>query len=83
MDVVTEQPIPIRYKNLILDGGYRIDLVVEDTVIVELKSVDIVLPVHKAQVLSYLRHTKKPLGLLINFNVSVLSDGVERIKNGY
>lgn len=83
MKVVTEQVIPIRYKKLILDGGYRIDLVVEDTVVVELKSVETVLAVHKAQVLSYLRHTTKPLGLLMNFNVAVLADGVERIKNGY
>jgi GxxExxY protein len=52
-------------------------------VFVELKSVEFVLPVHHAQVLSYLRHTKKPLGLLMNFNVAVLADGVERIKNGY
>lgn len=83
MNVVTEQFIPIRYKELILDGGYRIDLVVDDTVVVELKSVETVLPVHKAQVLSYLRHTNKPLGLLMNFNVAVLADGVDRIKNGY
>ena len=83
MQVVSEQAIPIRYKSLILDGGYRIDLIVDDTVVVELKSVEAVLPVHHAQVLSYLRHTKKPLGLLMNFNVAVLADGVERIKNGY
>ncbi len=83
LNVVTEQVIPIRYKNLILDGGYRIDLIVEDTVIVELKSVETVLPVHHAQVPSYLRHTKKPLGLLMNFNVAVLTTGVDRIKNGY
>lgn len=56
MKVTTEQLIPIRYKNLTLDGKYRIDLIVEDTIIVELKSVDTVLPVHRAQVLSYLRH---------------------------
>ncbi len=83
MNVVTEQVIPIRYKSLNLDSGYRIDLIVEDTVIVELKSVETVLPVHHAQVLSYLRHTKKPLGLLMNFNVAVLTTGVDRIKNGY
>lgn len=83
MNVVTEQLIPIRYKGLTLDGGYRIDLIVEDTVIVELKSVDTILPVHQAQVLSYLRHTKRPLGLLMNFNVAVLTSGVERIINGY
>jgi GxxExxY protein len=83
MNVVTEQVIPVRYKNLILDGGYRIDLIVDDTVIVELKSVETVLPVHHAQVLSYLRHMKKPLGLLMNFNVAVFTAGVDRIKNGY
>jgi GxxExxY protein len=83
MNVVSEQLIPVRYKDLILDGGYRIDLLVDDTVIVELKSVETILPVHQAQVLSYLRHTNKPLGLLINFNVDVLSKGVKRIKNGY
>jgi GxxExxY protein len=83
MSVVSEQAIPIRYKSLILDGRYRMDLIVDDTVIVELKSVENVLPVHHAQVLSYLRHMNKPLGLLINFNVAVLTHGVDRIKNGY
>jgi len=83
MKVESEQSIPIRYKTLTLDGRYRIDLIVDDTIIVELKSLETVLPVHHAQVLSYLRHTKKPLGLLMNFNVAVLADGVERIKNGY
>jgi GxxExxY protein len=83
MNVVSEQVIPVRYRTLILDGGYRIDLVVDDTVIVELKSVETVLPIHRAQVLTYLRHTNKPLGLLINFNVAVLVEGVDRIKNGY
>jgi GxxExxY protein len=83
MGGVAERPIPVRYKSLTLDGNYRIDLLVEDTIIVELKSVEKVLPVHHAQALSYLRHTKKPLGLLMNFNVAVLADGIERIKNGY
>ena len=83
MNVVSEQRIPVRYKTLTLDGSYRVDLVVEDTIIVELKSVEIVLPVHRAQVLSYLRHMRKPLGLLMNFNVAVLADGVDRVKNGY
>ena len=68
--------IPVRYKSLVLDGSYRIDQIVDDTVIVELKSVESVLPVHHAQVLSYLRHTNKPLGLLMNFNVAVLAMGV-------
>ena len=81
--VLSEQIVPVRYKGLILDGGYRLDLVVEDTIIVELKSVEVVLPVHQAQLLSYLRHTNKPLGLLMNFNVAVFAAGVERIKNGF
>jgi GxxExxY protein len=83
MDVVSEQLIPVRYKTLMLDGRYRIDLIVDDTIVVELKSVETVLPVHRAQVLTYLRHTNKPLGLLMNFNVAVLAYGVDRIKNGY
>lgn len=83
MKVVSEQVIPVRYKNLILDGGYRIDLMVDDIVIVELKSVETVLPVHHAQLLSYLRHTSKPLGLLINFNVDILTNGVIRKVNGF
>jgi GxxExxY protein len=83
MTVASEQAIPVRCKSLTLDGNYRIDLPVEDTIVVELKSVETVLPVHHAQVLSYLRHAKKPLGLLMNFNLAVLADGIERIKNGY
>jgi GxxExxY protein len=83
MSVESERTIPVRYKSLTLDSNYRIDFLVDDTIIVELKSVETVLPVHHAQVLSYLRHAKKPLGLLMNFNVAVLADGVERIKNGY
>ena len=83
MNVLTEQLIPIRYKSLALDRSYRIDLIVEDPIIVELKSVETVLPVHRAQVLSYLRNTQRPLGLLMNFNVAVLTSGIERIRNGY
>ena len=83
MNVLAEQLIPIRYKSLALDRSYRIDLIVEDTIIVELKSVETVLPVHRAQVLSYLRHTQRPLGLLMNFNVAVLTSGIERMRNGY
>jgi GxxExxY protein len=83
LTVLSEQIIPIRYKDIVLDGGYRLDLIVEDAVIVELKSVEVVLPVHYAQLLSYLRHTDRTLGLLINFNVQVLTKGVKRIRNGF
>ena len=67
---------------MIFEGGYRLDLQVADQVIVEIKAVENLLPVHHAQILSYLRLTGKPIGLLINFNVPVLIKGVKRIMNG-
>ena len=79
----SEVVIPVRYKDLVLDGGYRLDLLVEDAIVVELKAVETVLPVHRAQVLSYLRLTDKQLGLLINFNVERLVVGVDRIVNKF
>jgi GxxExxY protein len=81
--VMTHQLIPVRYKNLVLDGAYRIDLLVEDAVIVELKSVETLMPVHSAQLLSYLRLTEKRVGLLINFNVDYLIKGVKRVVNRF
>ena len=81
LKVVSELVVPVRYKELVLEGGYRFDLLVEDAVIVELKAAETVLPVHRAQVLTYLRHTEKELGLLINFNVEKLVLGVDRIVN--
>ena len=83
IQVCSEVIIPIRYKGLVLEGGYRLDLLVDDALIIELKSVEVVLPVHRAQVLSYLRLNDKRLGLLINFNVERLVDGVDRIVNGF
>lgn len=78
---VAERAVPIRYKGMELDAKYRIDLLVEDLVIVEMKSVDRLLPVHQAQVLTYMRLTGCPAGLLINFNVPRLIDGVKRLIN--
>jgi len=75
-------PLPMEYKGIKLDCGYRLDLVVEDRVIVELKSVNKIDPIHKAQLLTYLRLKRARLGLIINFNVAVLKDGVRRIVNG-
>jgi len=75
-------PLPLVYDNVKLEIGYRIDLLVEGCVIVELKSVDAVNPVHKAQILSYLKLSGKSLGLLINFNVVHLKDGIQRFVNG-
>jgi len=79
--VETEVSLPVRYKGVQFDLGYRIDLVVEDLVIVELKSVEALAPVHSKQLLTYLRLADKRLGLLINFNVEYLKDGFKRIAN--
>ena len=76
-----QRAVPIVYKGMVLDAAYRIDLVVEDLVIIEIKSVERVIPVHKAQVLTYLALTGSAAGLLINFNVPKLIDGVTRLIN--
>jgi GxxExxY protein len=82
LSVVSERAVTIQYKGVIIEGGYRLDLLISDAVLVEIKAVEVVLPVHHAQLLSYLRLTNKPLGLFINFNVPVLVKGVKRIMNG-
>ena len=80
--VVPEVPLPVLYRGQeVHKEGYRIDLLVEDTVIVELKSVEKVKDVHKKQLLTYLRLAQKPLGLLLNFNEIVFKDGICRIIN--
>ena len=79
----TQQPIVLTYKSLRLDAVYRVDLIVEDMVIVEVKCVDALAPVHRAQLLTYMRLMNKPAGLLINFNVARLVDGVKRLLNTY
>jgi len=75
--------LPIAYQGITLDAGYRLDLVVEDSVIVELKTVERLHPVHEAQLLSYLRMSDLRLGLLINFNVKLLRDGIKRVVNKF
>lgn len=75
---VKQVRLPIVYKGLTLEEGYRIDLLVADTVVVELKCVDTILPVHEAQLLSYLKLSGKKVGLIINFNVPALKDGIVR-----
>jgi len=75
--------IPMAYKGVRLDCKYRLDLIVEDAVIVELKCVDRLDPIHSAQLLTYLKAIDKRIGLLINFNVPVLKDGIKRIVNQY
>ncbi|SRR6266487_2311944 len=73
-----EAPLPVRYKDLLLDCGYRIDLLVSRDLIVEIKSVETLLPIHQAQILTYMRLAKVPLGLLINFNMTKLQNGIKR-----
>lgn len=73
-----EVPIPVRYRDSTLDVAYRADIVVEERVLLELKAVEMLLPVHQAQILSYLKHSGLHIGLLINFNVPQLIKGVRR-----
>ena len=77
----TQRLLPITYKGIVLDASYRLDFVVEDMVIVEVKSVAALLPVHDAQLLTYLNLGGQPAGLLINFNVPRLVSGVKRLLN--
>ena len=78
---VTQRVVPIVYRERVLDTVYRVDLIVEDVAVVEVKSVAALLPVHQAQVLTYMRLTGCPAGLLINFNSAKLVDGVKRLIN--
>ena len=82
INVQSEVPLPIFYRGeKVHEEGFRLDLLVEDTIIVELKSVEKIQAVHKKQLLTYLRLANKPLGLLINFNETLLKDGITRIIN--
>ena len=81
LHVESEVGIAFVYKGISFDEGFRADLVVEDSVLVELKSVEKLAPVHKKQLLTYLRLTNKKLGLLINFGAPLIKDGIERIVN--
>ena len=74
---------PVNYKEVKLDCGYRLDLVVEEKIIIELKAVEGLLPIHEAQVLTYLKLSGLTLGLLINFNVAMLKHGIKRIVNNF
>ncbi len=74
-----EKPLPIHYKGIDLDCGYRIDLTIEKRLVLELKTVDTILPVHKAQLLTYLKLSGIKTGLLINFNTALVKDGIVRM----
>jgi GxxExxY protein len=73
--------LPVFYDGIQLDAGYKLDILVEDTIILELKSVENLLPIHEAQLLTYLKLANKKLGLLINFNVTILKNGLRRKMN--
>jgi GxxExxY protein len=75
--------LPVSYKGKMLDCGYRMDFVVDDKIILELKAVERFEPIHQAQLLTYLKLARKRLGLLINFNVPLLKQGIKRIANNY
>ena len=83
LKVRTQVQQPIFYDEVKLDAGYRPDLLVEETVIIELKAVETVLPIHRAQLITYLKLSDKRVGLLINFNVVRLKEGIERFANNF
>lgn len=83
LTVEKEKPLPLVYEEVKLDCGYRIDLLIENTIIVEVKSVDALADIHLAQILTYLKLSNKRIGLLINFNVTRLKDGLKRVINKY
>ena len=74
--------LPVKYEDLIFESGFRADLIIEDKVIIEIKAVEKVQPVHRAQILTYLKLTNMPLGLLINFNNTKIINGFQRFANG-
>ena len=82
LQVERQVPVPIQFEELTFDEGFRADIIVADKVILELKSVEQTAPVHRKQVLTYLRLADKRLGLLINFGAALLKDGVTRLVNG-
>ncbi len=81
--VERQKSLPVIYREVKLDAGYRLDIVVEDGVIVEVKSVEKLEPIHKVQLLSYLKLSGLKVGLLINFNVMILKNGVTRVVNNF
>ncbi len=81
--VERQKPVPIRLDGLIIDEGFRADLLIQGTLLIELKSVERIAPVHTKQVLTYLRLTDLPLGLLMNFGAATFREGVKRIANNH
>ena len=83
IDVKSQSSIPLLYKGVNLSKKFRIDILVENEIIIEIKAVEAILPVHKAQIISYLKLADKRLGFLINFNVPLIKQGIQRIVNNF
>ena len=83
LTVRTQVPVPIVYRGVRLEQGYRIDMLVEEAVIAEIKTVDGIHTVHEAQLLTHLKHSGHRLGLLLNFDVPLMRDGIKRFVNGF
>lgn len=83
MDIKRQSPIPVIYDSVKLDIGFRADIIVEDVVILEIKSVETIAPVHYKQLLTYLKLTNTKLGFLVNFNEGIIKNGIKRVINGY
>jgi len=83
LKVERQKSLPIHYRGIQLDCGYRLDLLIEGSVVVEIKAIERVEPIHEAQLLSYLKLSKCEVGLLINFNVKILRDGIRRLVNRF
>ena len=83
LTVDSQVPLPVVYQAVHLEIGYRLDLLVENVIVVELKACEAIAPVHRVQLLSYLKFSNKPLGLLLNFHVALMKDGIVRMRNGF
>lgn len=83
LEVRSQVGVPLNYKSFVFDTGYRLDLLVENTVVIEIKSVENLAPVHFAQLITYLKLYNKPVGFLINFNTKSLKDGLHRLVNNF
>jgi GxxExxY protein len=81
--VSRQKKVPLEYKGMSLGDGFRLDLLVDDILVVEVKAIESLLPIHEAQLLTYLRLAGKRFGLLVNFNHKVLKEGIRRVVNGY
>ncbi len=81
--VERQKPQPVQYDGLLIEVGYRLDLLVNDSIIIELKAIEQLAPIHQAQLMTYLKLSKKSLGFLINFNVPLLKNGIRRIANQF